>query len=212
MQTLTKNWWLLALTGVLDAIISGIHLFMGSTHGPVSVYAWNGTIVVLGELALAGGACAIAAGIWRSAKGQSWLLVLNGLALGGLGLIYYKLNHFQISFRTVALLFLFMAFSIGILTSIIARTLRRQGNVADGWLLGFAGVAAIGFALAFFAFAIHWISLSPASHADLFWFGSFLGFSAICKLWLALRLHQLGPSQSAQWNAPTPLANPSHAH
>jgi uncharacterized membrane protein HdeD (DUF308 family) len=212
IQTLSKNWWLLALCGVLDAIISVIYLIMQDTDGPLTFHAWNGTIVFLGKLALAAGACTIAAGIWRSTKGKCWLLVLNGLALSALGLICIYLVRFRISFRTVALLIILMALSIGIFELITARTLRRQRHVADGWFLGLAGVVSVGFALAFFALGFRWIKIEPGSHSDLLWLGSYFGFSAICMLGLALRLHSQGLSQSGQRDALPPLGNPRHAH
>jgi len=212
IQTLIKNWWLLALCGVLDAIISVIFLIMQDTDGPLTFHAWKGTVVFLGKLALAAGACTIAAGIWRSTKGKCWLLVLNGLALSALGLIFTNLTHYRISFRTVALLLVVMAMSIGILELATARTLRRQRHVADEWFLGLAGAASVGFALAFFALGFRWIKLEPGSHSDILWIGSYFGFSAICKLGLALRLHSLGRSQSGQWEALPPLGNPKHAH
>jgi uncharacterized membrane protein HdeD (DUF308 family) len=212
IQTLTKNWWLLALCGVLDAIISVVYLIMQGTDGPVTFHAWNGTIVFLGKLALAAGACTIAAGIWRSTKGKCWLLVMNGLALGALGLICYKLAQYRISFLTVALLIILMAMSIGILELVTARTLRRQRHVADGWFLALAGVASVGFALAFLALGLGWIKIGLGSHLDLLWLGSYFGFSAICMLGLALRLHTLGLSQSGRWEGVPALGNPKHAH
>jgi uncharacterized membrane protein HdeD (DUF308 family) len=212
IQTLIKNWWLLALCGVLDAIMSVIYLIMQDTDGSLTLrtYAVESTVVFLGKLALAAGVCTIAAGIWRSTKGKSWLLVLNGLALGALGLICYQLTHYQVSFRTIALLFVVMAMSAGIFELVIARTLRRQRHVADERLLGLAGAASVGFALAFLALAFRWIKLDPGSHADFLWFGSYFGFSAICMLGLGLRLRSLGPSPSGQWES-LPL-NPKHAH
>jgi uncharacterized membrane protein HdeD (DUF308 family) len=212
IQTLIKNWWLLALCGVSDAIISAIYLIMRDTDGPVTFQAWNGAVVFLGKLALAAGACTIAAGIWRSAKGKCLLLVLNGLALCALGLICYKLTHYPISFRTIALLIILMAMSIGVLELLTARTLRRQRHVADGWFFGLAGVASVGFALAFLALGFHWIKLEPRSHSDLLWLGCYFGFSAICMLGLALRLHSHSLSQSGQWDALPALGNPGHAH
>jgi len=195
IQTLIKNWWLLALCGVLDAIISVIYLIMRGTDGPLTFDSWSGMIVLLGKLTLAAGACTIAAGIWRSAQGKCWLLVLNGLALGALGLIGYKLAaHYRISFRTVALLVILMAISIGILQLVTALTLRHQRRVADGWFLALAAVASVGFALAFFALGFRWIKIEPGSNSDLLWLGFYFGFSAICMLGLALRLHSLDPS------------------
>jgi uncharacterized membrane protein HdeD (DUF308 family) len=191
IQTLIKNWWLLALCGILDAIISVIYLIMRDADGPLAFHAWNGAVVLLGKLALAAGACTIAAGIWRSAKGKCWLQVLNGLALSALGLISYKLTHYPISFRTVALLLVVMAMSVGIFELITARTLRRPRHAADEWFLGLAGAASVGFALAFFALGFRWIKLEPGSHSDLLWIGSYFGFSAICMLALGMRLNSL---------------------
>jgi uncharacterized membrane protein HdeD (DUF308 family) len=205
IQTLTKNWRLLALCGVLEAIISVIYFIMQDADGPLTFQARNGAVLFLGQLALAAGACMIAAGLWRSTKGKCWLLVLNGLALGALGLISYKLTHYRISFLTVALLIVLMAMSMGILELVTARTLRRQRHFADGWFLGLAGVASVGFALAFFALGFRWIKIEPGSHSDLLWLGSYFAFSAICMLGLALRLH-------SQWQTLPPLGNPRHEH
>jgi uncharacterized membrane protein HdeD (DUF308 family) len=204
IQTLTKNWWLLALCGVLDAMIAVIYAIMQETNGPLTFQEWNGTIVFLGKLTLAAGVCTIAAGIWRSTKGKCWLLVLNGLALGALGLIYYRLVRFGITFLTVALLIILMAMSIGILEFVTARTLGRQRHIVDGWFLGFAGVVSVGFALAFFALGFRWIKLGPGSHSDLLWLSSYFGFSAICMLGLGLRLNSLRAAVHRMASSPLP--------
>ena len=88
IQTLTKNWWLLGLCGVIDAIISVIH-FMIYDAGPdaTPIGGWYATVVLLSRLSVAAGVCAIATSIWRSSKGIAWLLVLNGLAFSAYGLI-----------------------------------------------------------------------------------------------------------------------------
>jgi len=199
IHTLIKNWWLLALCGVLDAIYSAVNLLMQDPDGSLTLrkYALKSTVVVLGELALAAGACTIAAGMWRSAKGKSWLLALNGLALSALGLIFTFWTG-PLAFRTIALLLVVMAMSFGIFELVIARALRRQRHVADEWFLGLAGAASVGFASAFLAFAFRWIKLDPRPVADFLWFGSYFGFSAFCMLGLALRLRGLGPSVLAQ--------------
>jgi uncharacterized membrane protein HdeD (DUF308 family) len=156
IQTLIKNWWLLALCGVIDAIYSVTNLLMPGPDGSLTLrtFAERGTILQLGVLALAAGACTIAAAIWSSKKGKPWLLVLNGLALSALGLICLFWTG-RLAFRTVALLFVVMALSIGILELATALTLRR--HVANEWFLGLAGAASVGFALAFLALAFRWI-------------------------------------------------------
>ena len=127
IQTLLKNWWFLALCGILDAIISVIHF----------VYAEPGfhalrPIMSLGKVTLAAGLSTIAIGLWSTRKNRPWLLVLNGLACRALGLIYNGIIRFKISFFT-AFLIILMAMSIGILELLTARTLRR--HVADRMLV-----------------------------------------------------------------------------
>jgi uncharacterized membrane protein HdeD (DUF308 family) len=165
-------------------MISAIYVIMRNAEGLLTFHAWNGAIAFLGELTLAAGACTIAAGVWRSTKGKCWLLAVNGLALGALGLIYFDFVRFSIGFRTIALLIVVMAMSIGGLELATARTLRRY--VPDKWFLGLAGAASIGFALAF-------LRIKPGpSHPEFLWLGAYFGFSAICMLGMALRLHSPG--------------------
>ncbi len=185
IQTLTKNWWLLALCGVFDAVLSVIY-FMHDTG-----FNTMNQVMLMGKLAAAAGAFTIAAGIWRSTTGKCWPLAMNGAALGAFGLILNGIFGFRISLRSIALLLVVMAASSGILYLATARTLRRQRHVADGWFLGFAAAASLGFVLGFLALGFHWITLEPGpgSHPDILWFGAYFGFSAICMVVLALRLH-----------------------
>ena len=201
------------MCGVLEAMISVIYFIMydSGPDGPLTFHAWNGTVVFLNRLALAAGVCTIAAGIWSYGKGKSWLLVLNGLAFGAYGLIPLFWRG-SLSFLLLARLLVVMAMSIGILEFLTARTLRRQRHVADGWFLGWAGVASVGFAVAFFALGFRGIKIEPGSHSDLLWLGYYFGFSAICMVGLALRLHSQGLSRSGQREALPPLGNPRPAH
>ena len=190
-QSQIKGWLLLALCCVLDAIISVIY-FDHAGHG----FRATSTVVLLGEFTLAAGACTIAAGISSSRNGNYWLLVLNGLACSALGLIFTFWKG-PLGFRTVALLIVVMAMSIGIYELAILRTLRR--HLADEWLLGLAGVSSVGFALAFLAFVFRWIKLEPRSPGQtLLWLGTYFGFCAICMLGLALRTNSKGLGQAPE--------------
>jgi hypothetical protein len=209
IQTLTKNWWLLGLCGILFAIMSVIYLIIYETTP--DVLGGNAIEMLVNKLALAASACTIAASIWRSAKGKSWLLLLNGLTLsvyGSMPLFW----HGPLRFDFFALLLVVTAMTFGILALAIARTLRR--HVADELLFAVGGAASAGFAWVFLALANHWIHLEHRLfHPSAFlWLCVYFGFNAICMLGLALRLHKLGPSQFSQWNPPAPLVNPKHAH
>ncbi|HEY9140265.1 MAG TPA: hypothetical protein VIN93_05200 [Bryobacteraceae bacterium] len=211
-QRLIKNWWLLALGGVLYAMYSAMNFFMQRSDGSLTLRTTvdvNGTLVHMGELALAAGVCTIAAGTWSFAKGKSWLLVLNGIACSALGVIFTFWANRPIAFRTIALLIVVMAISIGIYELAAARTLR---HVAGKWLLEAAGVVAVGFALAFLAMAFRRLNVHRSPLFDFLWFGSYFGFSAICMLGLALRLHGQGLSPSGRREDLPALGNPKHAH
>jgi uncharacterized membrane protein HdeD (DUF308 family) len=194
--TLVKNWWLLALCGVLDALFAVLIVLMGSPDGSPNLRALihnRAAFSQLGLLALAAGICTIAASVWGSRKNNSWLLVLNGLACSSLGLLV-TLGAIgatrPIAFRTIALVIVIMAMSIGLYELATARTLR--GHPIDEWLLGAAGVVSVGFAVAFLAFVLRWIKLDPSPSAQTFhWLGSYFGFTAICMVGLALRLNGL---------------------
>ncbi len=203
IQTLRKNWWLLALCGVLEAILALVNVSMQGPDGSLTlrIFAPMSTGMEMCWLAVAAGASTIAAGIWRSTKGRSWLLVLNGLALSAYGLIPIFWTG-PLGFRLFALLLVVMAMSIGFLELAAARTLRR--HVADKWVLRLAGAASVGFALVLFILGFRWIKLEQPESLFL-WLGSYFGFSAICMLGLALRLHSLGSSQSGAWEALPPL-------
>jgi len=196
-QSLVKSWWLLTLCGVLDALFAVLIFLMGSLDGPPNLRAFIHTKDAssqLGLLALAAGVCTIAASVWGSRKGNSWLLLLNGVACSSLGLLV-TLGATgatrPIAFRTIALVIVIMAMSIGLYELTTARTLR--GHLIYEWLLGAAGVVSVGFAVAFLAFVLRWIRLDPSPSAQTFdWLGSYFGFTAICMVGLALRLNGLG--------------------
>ncbi len=212
IQTLTKNWYLLALCGLLNAASSVVYLIMynaGSDSMPLR--GWYAEIMLPSSFFVAAGVCAIAAGIWRAEKGTPWLLVLNGIALSAYGLIPLILKV-PLSFRLFVFLTIVMAMSFGVLALTVARIMRHQHRGADKWTFGLAGAASVGFALAFLALVSGWIQLERrAFHPSLFlWFCLFFGFSGIGMLGLALRLHSLGSSQSDPGEGLLP-GNPRHA-
>ncbi len=199
-QSLVKNWWLLVLCGVLDALLAAMIFLMASPDGSSNLRIFmhsRNAITPLGGFALAAGICTIAASVWSPRKDHSWLLVLNGLACSSLGLLVTLRATGSITFRTIALVIVIMAVSIGIYELATARTLRRRP--IEEWLLGAAGVASIGFAVVFLAFVLRWIKLDPSPSAQTFhWLGSYFGFTAICMVGLALRRSGLGVRMSSR--------------
>lgn len=186
IKTMTKNWWLLVVCGVLEAILAFIN-FGHSANGFHSMR----DVIFAGRVMLAAGACMIVVGAWGARKGGSWFLALNGFALIALGLLFNGVAGFRISLRTIALLMIVMAVSLGLVQLAAAKTMRHLHRLADGRLLALAGVVSVAFAVPFVALGFHWIRIEPGSFPELLWFGSFFSFSAICMLGMALRLHSL---------------------
>ncbi len=212
IQTLTKNWLLLVVCGVLNAVISAVYLVMVNADGPLIFHSWNGIIATLGKLGIVSGACAVAAGVWRSRQGKCWPLMVSGLALCVLGLTQYGLTRLRISFLVVVFLICVMAVSFGFLAVDTARMMRQQHRNADGWTLIWAGAISVAFAAVFVALGLRLIHIQPGSHLDLLWLGFYFGFSAVCLLGLALRLRSLSSSQNGPSGALSPLGSPKMAH
>jgi hypothetical protein len=192
IQTLVRNWWLLVLCGVFNALHSLANLLMLDREGSWTFrkFAPLDEVRIMGALALLAGVCAIAAGVWHSAKGRLWLLALNGAALCAFGAICISPlpSSGSLSFRPVSLLFVVMALSVGILALEGVRRLRR--HIPDRWLLSVAGIASVGFAIGFLALGQRWFRFEQPG-GFFVWMSAYFGFAAICMLALGLRLKGL---------------------
>lgn len=205
IQTLARNWWMLALCGLLDAAIAASYVPMLDPDGPMK----RGLIVLLGNLTIAAGVAAVAAGSWKAAKGICWPLLANGLALGTLGYIYrfLVLSSRAVNFLSIALLIIVMAIAGGALAWEAGRTLRTS---ADQWLLRIAGVTSAAFAAVFLSLGLGWVRIEPGSRLELVALTAYFGFSALCMLGLALRLRRLDAPASG--SPLPPLPSPTLAH
>jgi uncharacterized membrane protein HdeD (DUF308 family) len=187
-QNLIKRWSLLVLCSLFYAMFSFMILFIWSPDGFLTLPTFahsRSSIEPMGIVALAAGVCTVAAGIWNAREAYSWLLVLNGLACSALGIMVALGRSRPITFRSIALVIVVMAASIGLYELVAAKTLR--GHRADEWLLAAAGVVSVGFAVGFLGFVFGWIRLEPSPSAQTFhWLGSYFGFNSVCMLGLAL--------------------------
>jgi uncharacterized membrane protein HdeD (DUF308 family) len=188
-QTAIKSWYLLALCAVFDALLALIVFTLGSPEDvPILRTFLRGRTApeLLGMLALAAGACALAAGLLRARKLSSWPLILNGVASCLLGLIMFSAAARAVTFRSIALLIAVMAFSIAIYLLAAARN--RRTHLAQEWVMAAPGIVFLGFAVEFLGFALRWIPLEPSPSAQTFdWLASYFAVSAIGMMGLALR-------------------------
>jgi uncharacterized membrane protein HdeD (DUF308 family) len=180
IRTLINNWWLLALRAALAALFSVIAFLVLSSAESFTLreFATKGIVVFLGMLALAAGACTIAAGIWRARDSKSWLVMLDGLGVGAAGAVLIVTDIIQ--FSTAMYLVALLAVAVGVVELATAQGLRR--HISDEWFLGLAGMVSLGFGLGF-------LMIAPSEPGSIFvWLGSYSGLSALCMLGLSLRL------------------------
>jgi uncharacterized membrane protein HdeD (DUF308 family) len=198
MQAFVKNWWLLALCGVLDAACCVMNFITKNPDGGFALRSsvHQSTVREMGELLLAAGVCTMAAALWRSRNARGSVLLLNGLASGVLGGILAFLRG-PLTFRTIALLVVAMAVSVGMYELTGAVNLRRRAE--QGILLAL-GMISVAFAGAFLAFALHGLRLDPRSPMEsLVWLGAYFGFSAVCMLLMAFRWREQDGLASGNW-------------
>lgn len=173
---LARNWWTVALRGMVAILFGLMALF------------WPGiTLTVLvafvGAFILASGIFAVIAASrdWR-ADVQGWLLLLEGL----IGIAAGILAFFWPGITALILLYLIAAWAImtGIFEIIAAIQLRKE--IENEWLLAVAGVASVLFGVL--------LAIWPGAGAlALLWvIAAYTIFSGVLLLILAFRLRHWG--------------------
>lgn len=187
-QDVIERRSLLLLSSLFHATFSFMILLIWSPDGLRALRAFahgRSSIEQLGLVALTAGVCTVLAGICNTRNANSWLLVLNGLGCGALGIMVILGATRPITFRSVASVIAVMAVSIGVFEFGAAHKLRRHR--VDEWLSALAGVVSVGFAWMFLGFVFGWVKLEHGPSSQTFhWLGSYFGFSSICMLGLAL--------------------------
>jgi uncharacterized membrane protein HdeD (DUF308 family) len=134
---LARNWWTLALRGVL-AILFGVAVFIWPAISIAVLVALFGFFVLLsGILAV------IAALGSREPEENKWLLLFKGIV----GIIAGVLVFFWPRITALILLYFIAAWAIvtGILEIIAAIQLRKE--IENEWLLAIAGIASVLFGI-----------------------------------------------------------------
>ena len=208
-RALCNAWWLLALCGILDAMHAAINLLMMNPPLILRRFASATAVWDMGILAVAAGACAIAAGLWSVGKDYSWLLSLHGLALSVFGAIAVSpLVKGPLSFRPISLLFTVMAVSVAAFALQTAQT-QQRGSGERRFLMA-AGAASIAFAFSFIAVGF-FFRLEPPQMFFI-WMSSYFTGCAVFMLWLAFRVHSRATGQFDQMEPLSPMPSPRHAH
>ncbi|HEY1191453.1 MAG TPA: HdeD family acid-resistance protein [Gemmata sp.] len=139
---LARNWWMLAIRGVL-ALLFGVLVFLWPG------LAWAAVVLMFAAYAFLDGAVAIAAAVVGHERGARWwALALEGvvgLAAGVLTLAWPEVT-------ALVLLYLigFWAVFTGVLEIIVAVRLRK--DIEGEWALGLAGLLSVAMGLAVLLF------------------------------------------------------------
>jgi len=174
---LARNWWALAIRGVL-AIVFGV-LAAVMPHVTLAVL-----ILMFGAYAIVEGIFNVIAAV-RTPRGERhWLaLLVEGLVSIAAGVLAILLPHIT----ALALLYLIAAWALvsGILA--IAAAVRLRKEIEGEWWLALNGVAAIVFAV------LVMIAPGAGALAVVLWIGVFAIVFGILLLVLAFRLRSARP-------------------
>ena len=180
IEAVARNWWLLALRGVL-AIIFGVLAFI-----------WPGTTLIV--LVLMFGAYALVEGIFtiilafsdQKGKQRWWVMLIEGLVGVAAGIITFLWPGIS----ALALLFVIAAWAIvtGILEIVAAVRLRRE--IEGEWLLAISGIASI-------IFGVLMVIWPGAGALAVIWLiGSYAIIFGVLFLFLAFRLRNWGKTHT----------------
>ncbi len=140
MLTLTKNWWVLVLRGVL-AIIFAVLTFVRPGITLASL------VLLFGAFAFADGVLHLIAA-FRSGTGSWWALVLAGLFGIGAGVVTF----FYPGLTALTLLYCIAFWSIFAGVAEIMAAIRLRKEIEGEWLLGLAGLMSVIFGFLLVAF------------------------------------------------------------
>ena len=182
VDTLVRNWWVVALRGVAG-ILFGLITFVAPG---ISLAA---LVFVFGAFAFADGVLALVSAVRRrGVTDRWWVLLLQGLAGVAAGVV----TVLWPDLTTFALLYLIAAWALVIGALEIAAAIRLRKVITGEWLLALGGTAALGFGVL--------LILSPQAGAlaVVLWIGAYAFVSGVLLLSLGFRLRAWGSSHRAQ--------------
>jgi uncharacterized membrane protein HdeD (DUF308 family) len=174
VQTLARNWWALALRGVL-AVVFGLIALLAPGLTLVAL------VILFGAYALVDGLFAVAAAVRAAEAHQRWgWLLVEGLA----GILAGIITFVVPGITAVVLLYViaFWALVTGVLELIAGVQLR--GHLGREWLLLLGGVASIVFGI---LLIVHPLA---GALAVLWLIGVYAIVFGLLVLWLAFRLRK----------------------
>ena len=181
VNTLARNWWVVLLRG-----IAGILFGIGTLFAPgISLLV---LVLMFGGYALADGILAIVSAIRGRGEDHWWVLLLQGLAGLGAGVV----TLLWPGITALALLYVIAAWALVTGGFEVAAAIRLRKVITHEWLLALSGVASIMLGV------LLMMAPGPGALALVLWIGAYALVSGTLLVALAFRLRSFGQTHSAQ--------------
>jgi uncharacterized membrane protein HdeD (DUF308 family) len=174
-DTLSGNWWAVALRG-LAAILFGILTLFAPA---ISLAA---LVLLFGAYAFVDGVLAIVTAIRRRSTDKWWVFALGGIA----GIAVGILTLIMPGITAIALLYLIAARALIIGVLEISAAIRLRKVIKGEWLMALSGLASIIFAVLLVLFP------GPGALAVVLWIGAFAIVIGALLVGLGFRLRSWG--------------------
>ena len=181
LESLTRNWWALALRGVAG-ILFGIITFV-----------WPGIslaalVFLFGAYAFADGVLAIVSAVRRRGADRWWLLLLQGIVGIGAGVV----TMLWPGITALALLAVIAAWALMGGALQVAAAIRLRKVISGEWLLALGGLLSIALGVMLLVFP------GPGALALVLWIGAYAFVFGILLLALGFRLRGLRSPRAHQ--------------
>lgn len=181
VNTLTRNWWVVLLRG-----IAGILFGIGTMFAPgISLLV---LVLMFGGYALADGILAIVSAIRGGGDDRWWVLLLQGLAGLGAGVV----TLLWPGITALALLYVIAAWALVTGGFELAAAIRLRRAINHEWLLALSGIASIALGV------LLMMAPGPGALALVLWIGAYALVSGTLLTVLAFRLRSFGRTHGAQ--------------
>jgi uncharacterized membrane protein HdeD (DUF308 family) len=171
-ELLARNWWAVALRGVV-AIIVGIVAFV------MPVVTLTALILLFAAYALVDGIFNVVAALSGHGGARWWTLLLAGLVGIGAGLVTF----FMPGLTAITLVYVIAAWAIVIGVLEIVAAVRLRAQITNEWWLGLSGVLSIAFGL------LMMVAPGAGALAMVLWIGAYalIYGAALVRLGVKLR-------------------------
>lgn len=187
ITTLTRNWWVVLLRGIA-----------GIVFGVATMFAPGISLLVLvlmfGGYALADGILAIVSAIRGGGDDRWWVLLLQGLAGIGAGVV----TLLWPGITALALLYVIAAWVLVTGGFEVAAAIRLRKVINHEWLLALSGIASIALGV------LLMMAPGPGALALVLWIGACALVSGTLLMVLAFRLRSFGRRHSAKSHGTAP--------